>query len=61
MIPALKESLKFQDTCPNPKCGANWKELEASLRENITSENYQTALYIIFNCHVCRERFEEGK
>jgi len=57
MYPAVKETLKHQDQCPI--CGANWKELEDSLSESVGSENYQTALCIIFNCRVCRARFEE--
>jgi len=51
----LLDSLMIQDTCP--KCSVSWREIDDSLHEGITSENYQIARMIIENCKVCQLRF----
>ena len=53
----LMASLKQQTVCPD--CGANWTELEQSLKEDIDSENCWLALVIVRNCACCQLRFAD--
>ena len=57
MIPILKQSLMYQDTCP--RCGTDWEALEESLYQEVTSFDYLYGRSIIENCPVCKIRFEE--
>lgn len=40
-----------------PQCGASRTELEKSLNEGVTSENFWIAEKIIGNCKLCSVRF----
>ncbi len=51
----VRESLKWQTSCP--VCGASWLTLEGMLHN--PGEERDTAIMVIENCHVCKERFEE--